>query len=53
MNAIHTIEHHVTIRETVGYQFMESVPVEDVPAVMEFLQIVRNYKKLKRIEAKR
>lgn len=44
------IDHHTIIRHTIGYKGMESIPVEDTPKVMEFLKIVYNYNRMKRVE---
>lgn len=54
MNALQIIDEHIIIRETVGYDFLKDISVEDLPTVIEFLRVVDNYnrmtKKLKEIE---
>jgi hypothetical protein len=37
------------IRDTVGYDAISKVEIEDLPTVMEFLTIVWNYKKMTNI----
>jgi len=49
---IHLVEEHDIIRETVGYDVISKVDLIDLPAVMEFLNIVNNYNRMKRIENK-
>lgn len=44
-----TIESHILIRETVGYEVISKIDVFDLPGVLEFLQIVSNYIKMKKI----
>ena len=46
------IEEHDIIRETVGYDVINKVDLIDLPAVMEFLNIVNNYNRMKRVEDK-
>jgi hypothetical protein len=43
------IDEHLIIRETVGYEVLNQVPIEDMPKVMEFLQIVYNYNRMKKV----
>ena len=50
MNAINIIDHHQIIRETVGYEVLNQVPIEDMPKVMEFLKIVYNHNRMKRVQ---
>ena len=50
MNAINIIDHHQIIRETVGYEVLNQVPIEDMPKVMEFLKIVYNHNRMKRVD---
>jgi hypothetical protein len=50
---IQLIEEHDIIRETVGYDVISKVDLVDLPAVMEFLNIVNNYNRMKRVENKR
>lgn len=50
MKALDLIEEHLIIRNTVGYEFLNKVPVVDIPAVMDFLKIINNYNRLKRID---
>jgi len=49
MNHIDIIDEHLVIRETVGYEVLNQVPIEDMPKVMEFLKIVYNYNRMKRV----
>jgi len=46
------IEERDIIRETVGYDVISKVDLIDLPAVMEFLNIVNNYNRMKRVEDK-
>ena len=46
INHIDIINEHLYIRETVGYNIIKEVPTEDLPKVIEFLQIVWNYNKM-------
>jgi hypothetical protein len=50
MNHIDIIDEHVIIRETVGYEVLNQVPIEDMPKVMEFLKVVYNYNRMKKVE---
>ena len=49
MNHIDIIDEHLIIRETVGYEVLNQVPIEDMPKVMEFLKIVYNYNRMKKV----
>ena len=49
MNHIDIIDEHLVIRETVGYEVLNQVPIEDMPKVMEFLKIVYNYNRMKKV----
>jgi len=49
MNDIKTLDHHIVIRETVGYDLLKQVDLMDIPAVMQFLKIVHNYNRLCRL----
>jgi hypothetical protein len=49
MNHIDIIDEHSIIRETVGYEVLNQVPIEDMPKVMEFLKVVYNYNRMKRV----
>ena len=49
MNHIDIIDEHSIIRETVGYEVLNQVPIEDMPKVMEFLKILYNYNRMKRV----
>ena len=44
------IDEHLIIRETVGYEVLNQVAIEDMPKVMEFLKIVYNFNRMKRVE---
>ena len=52
MNEINIVEHHTIIRETIGYDGLARIDVEDIPDVMKFLTIIHNYMKLKKLDAK-
>ena len=45
-----TIDEHMVIRETCGYDVIAKVDIVDLPEVIHFLRICNNYAKLKRIE---
>lgn len=49
MNTLDIIDHHTIIRETVGYEVLAEVDLMDMPKVMEFLKIVYNYNRMKRV----
>jgi hypothetical protein len=48
MNQLDIIDQHLIIRETVGYEILNEVAIEDMPKVMEFLKIMYNYNRMKR-----
>ena len=48
MNHIDIIDEHLIIRETVGYEVLNQVAIEDMPKVMEFLKIVYNFNRMKK-----
>lgn len=50
MTELQTIEEHILIRETVGYDVISQVDVFDLPQVLQFLKICHNYQKMKNIE---
>lgn len=47
MNTLDIIDHHMIIRDTVGYEVLAEVDLMDMPKVMEFLKIVYNYQRMK------
>ncbi len=47
MSVLQTIDEHLYIRETVGYDIIKEVPLEDMPTVINFLKIVYNYNRMK------
>lgn len=49
MDALDIIDEHLAIRETVGYEVLNEVPIEDMPTVLNFLKIVYNYNRMKRV----
>lgn len=49
MNHIDIIDEHSIIRETVGYEVLNQVPIEDMPKVLEFLKILYNYNRMKKV----
>jgi len=50
MNDIELIEHHILIRETIGYELLSKIDVFDISCVMKFLKIVNNYTNMKNHE---
>jgi hypothetical protein len=44
------IDHHQTIRETVGYEILEKIELEDMPKFIEFLKVVQNYQRMNRVK---
>ena len=50
MDALDIIDEHLAIRETVGYEVLNEVPIEDMPTVLNFLKIVYNYNRMKQVE---
>lgn len=46
MSVLQTIDEHLYIRETVGYDIIKEVPLEDLPTVISFLKIVYNYNRM-------
>ena len=44
------IDEHLIIRETVGYEFLNKVAIEDIPEVLKFLKLVFNYTKIKQLD---
>jgi hypothetical protein len=44
------IDEHLIIRETVGYEFLNRVAIEDIPEVLKFLKVVFNYTKMNRLD---
>jgi hypothetical protein len=43
MNELVIIDEHLIIRETVGYDFIKDISIEDLPSVLRFLKMVYNY----------
>lgn len=52
MNAIETINQHMIIRETIGYDGIKEIEVYDLPQVMDFLKIVHNYQRMQNLISK-
>ena len=50
MRDLQTIEEHILIRDTVGYDVISKVDVFDIPQVLHFLKICNNYIKLQGIQ---
>lgn len=46
MDRLQTVREHMVIRETCGYDTIAKAPIEDLPKVLEFLNIAYNYMKL-------
>ena len=51
MKDLDIIDEHIIIRETVGYDLISKVELCDLPAMLHFLKIVNNYKRMTRIES--
>jgi len=49
MNELQTINEHITIRNTIGYDLISKIDVCDVPEVLKFLVIVDNYLNMSKI----
>jgi hypothetical protein len=49
INALQTIDQHIVIRETIGYEGIANIEVYDLPQVLDFLQIVYNYQRMNRL----
>jgi hypothetical protein len=49
MDNLKTIEEHIVIRETIGYERLNDFDVMDIPEVLKFLKIMHNYIKMKQI----
>ena len=41
MNTLDLIEEHIIVRETVGYEVLNNIEIEDIPEVIKFLKIVQ------------
>lgn len=52
MNTLDLIEEHIIVRETVGYEFLNNIEIENIPEVIKFLKIVYNYKRMNNLENK-
>lgn len=52
MNTLDLVEEHIIIRETVGYEVLNNIEIEDIPEVIKFLKIVYNYKRMNNLENK-
>ena len=50
MTDIDIIDQHIIIRETIGYDGIKDIPLEDLPEIMRFLKIVYNYQKMNQIK---
>ena len=44
------IDHHLIIRETVGYEILDKIELEDLPKFIEFLKVVYNYQRMNRVK---
>ena len=51
MNQLDIIDQHLIIRETVGYEILNEVAIEDMPKLMDFLKIIYNYNRMKRLRS--
>lgn len=52
MNTLDLIDEHIIVRETVGYEFLNNIEIEDIPEVIKFLKIVYNYKRMNNLKNK-
>lgn len=52
MNTLDLIEEHIIVRETVGYEVLNNIEIENIPEVIKFLKIVYNYKRMNNLENK-
>lgn len=52
MNTLDLIEEHIIVRETVGYEILNNIEIEDIPEVIKFLKIIYNYKRMNNLENK-
>ena len=51
MKELQTIEEHILIRNTIGYDVIKDIDVCDMPNVIRFLRIIDNYLKMQRIDS--
>ena len=49
MSNLDTIEQHILIRDTIGYDGIKNIDIFDIPTVLEFLKIVENYSRMIRV----
>jgi hypothetical protein len=49
MSILNTIDEHIVIRETIGYEGIKDIDILGIPSVLKFLKIVHNYQKIKKI----
>jgi len=49
MDELQTINEHMVIRDTIGYDAIKDIGLHDLPQVIRFLQIVWNYQKICKI----
>ena len=52
MSKLQTIDEHMIIRETIGYDVISEFEIHDLPVVLDFLKVVWNYRKMCEIEKK-
>lgn len=52
MNTLDLIEEHIIVRETVGYEVLNNIEIEDIPEVIKFLKIIYNYKRMTNLKQK-
>ena len=45
--SIPLVEEHIYIRETIGYDKLKDIDLQDIPEVLNFLHIVWNYCNMK------
>lgn len=43
------IDHHIIIRETIGYDGIKGFEEHDIPSVMQFLKVIYNYNNMNKI----
>ena len=51
MKELQTIEEHILIRNTIGYDVIKYIDVLDIPNVISFLIIIDNYLKMQHIDS--
>jgi len=50
MKDLDIVSHHEVIRDTIGYEAISKMESCEIPYIMDFLKIVHNYKKIKKLK---